>query len=277
MSEEEIIENSPMPITRESLAEDFERLGVRPGMAVIMHSSLRALGWVCGGPVAVVQALMDVVTRDGTIVMPAHTGNYSDPADWQDPPVPQSWWQIIYEAMPAFDPQVTPSFLMGSIAETFRTYPGVYRSNHPQVSFCAWGRHAQEITAWHTLEYSLGEGSPLARIYDRNGWVLLLGVGYDRNTSFHLAEYRSPGREQTMLGAPIIENGQRVWKKFRDIEINADVFPEIGTELEQTNLVQIGKVGLADCRLFPQRPGVDFAMQWLARERNREELDGTDC
>lgn len=268
MSEQDVIQNTPSPRTRESMVRDFRQLGVQPGMTVIVHSSLRKLGWVCGGPVAVMQALMDVLTEQGTLVMPAHTGNYSDPAAWQNPPVPQPWWQMIYEAMPAFDPQVTPTYLMGAIAETFRSSPDVYRSNHPQVSFSAWGRHAEYVTAHHTLEYGLGEDSPLARIYDLDGWVLLLGVGYDRNTSFHLAEYRSPGAEPTLLGAPIIEDGLRVWKKFRDIEIDADVFPELGAEMEQTNLVKIGRVGLAECRLFPQRPAIDFAVQWYKRRRH---------
>lgn len=267
MSEHDIIQTTPSPCTPENLASDFRKLGVQPGMTVIVHSSLRSLGWVAGGAVAVVQALMNVLTEQGTLVMPAHTGNYSDPATWQNPPVPQPWWQMIYDAMPAFDPQVTPTYLMGAIAETFRTSPGVYRSNHPQASFSAWGRHAEYITSNHTLEYSLGENSPLARIYDLDGWVLLLGVGYDRNTSFHLAEYRSPGAEPVLLGAPIIEDGQRVWKQFRDIEIDADVFPSIGTEMEQANLVKIGRVGLAECRLFPQRLAVDFAVQWYRRRQ----------
>lgn len=271
MTEQDIIRETAVPLTAESLAHDLRQLGVQPGMTVLVHSSLRKMGWVCGGAVAVVQALMTVVTEQGTLVMPTHTSNYSDPAIWQDPPVPQPWWQMIYEAMPAFNPQVTPSYLMGAIAETFRSSPGVYRSDHPQVSFAAWGRHAQEITAQHTLEYGLGEGSPLARIYDLDGQVLLLGVSYDRNTSFHLAEYRSPGMVQTMLGAPIIENGQRVWKKFRDIEIDADVFPALGGEMEQANLINNGKVGLADCCLFSQRQAVDFAVQWYRRQRNGNE------
>ncbi|GAC1363150.1 MAG: BA2930 family N-acetyltransferase [Ktedonobacteraceae bacterium] len=269
MSEQDSIQNASSTCTRESIARDLRGLGVQPGMTLLVHSSLSSLGWVCGGPLAVVQALMDVLTEAGTLVMPAHTGNYADPASWQNPPVPQPWWQIVYDAMPAFDPQITPTYLMGAIAETFRTRPGVVRSNHPQVSFTAWGRNAQYITCTHTLEYGLGEGSPLARVYDLGGYVLLLGVGYDRNTSFHLAEYRCPGAEQTMLGAPILENGRRVWRRFRDIEIDADVFPMLGLEMEQCDLVQIGKMSLAECRFFPQRAAVDFATRWYTRRRER--------
>ena len=78
MSELKVIQEAPTPRTRESLAYDLRALGVTSGMTVIVHSSLSSLGWVYGGPVAVVQALMDVVTDSGTIVMPTHAGDYSD-------------------------------------------------------------------------------------------------------------------------------------------------------------------------------------------------------
>jgi len=271
MSEEDIVHATPVPRTRESLASDLRQLGVTPGMTLLMHSSLRSLGWVSGGPTAVIQALLDVVTSAGTIVVPTHTSGNSDPAKWENPPVPQAWWSVIYATMPAFDPLTTPSYRMGQIAETFRTWPGVLRSNHPTDSFAARGHHAEYITAQHRLEYGLGEGSPLARLYDLDAWVLLLGVGYDRNTSFHLAEYRVPHPAQALLGAPVTENGVRVWKQYRDIEIDSDIFSDIGDDFEQdTRLVTMGRVGSAETRLFPQRPAVDFAERWLAQKRQQE-------
>ena len=267
MPENTVIDKTPAPITRQSIIQDLLRLGVRPGMTIIVHSSLSALGWVCGGAPTVVSALMDVITEDGTIVMPTQTGNYSDPANWSRSPVPQPWWEIIYEAMPAFDPLTTPSFKMGVIAENFRTTPGVVRSNHPQVSFAAWGKHAQQIIADHSLTYGLGEQSPLARIYDLAGWVLLLGVGYDNDTSFHLAEYRSPGAKEVVLGAPIIEDGKRIWKRFADIDIDSELFPQIGALFEERGHVTINRVGIAECRLFSQPASVDFAVDWYVRAR----------
>ncbi|GAC1694744.1 MAG: BA2930 family N-acetyltransferase [Ktedonobacteraceae bacterium] len=268
MSEEDIIKATPIPRTRASLAHDLHQLGVTAGMTLLMHSSLRSIGWVSGGPIAVVQAVMDVVTSEGTIVVPTHTSGNSDPAKWQHPPVPQAWWSVIYDTMPAFDPGTTPTYGMGKIVEAFRTWPHVLRSNHPTDSFAAWGRHAEYITAHHSLENGLGEDSPLARIYDLDGWVLLLGVGYDSNTSFHLAEYRVPSATPTTLGAPIMEEGKRVWKQYRDIEIDSDIFPDIGDEFEQdTRLVNMGRVGSAETRLFSQRAAVDFAEKWLTLKR----------
>ncbi len=271
MSEEILVQETPEPRTRESLVADLRRLGVVPGMTLLVHSSLRAVGWVAGGAVAVVQALQDVLTELGTLVVPTQTGNYSDPAQWSNPPVPQEWWPLIYEGMPAFDPALTPSYLMGQIAETVRTWPGTLRSNHPMVSFAAWGRHARYITANHSLDYGLGEGSPLARIYELNGAVLLLGVGYNRNTSMHLAEYRVPDAKQERLGSPIYEYGRRVWKWYADIEIDADIFPQIGRDFEREGRVDISLVGSAQSRLMSQRELVDFAVEWYLRKREEEQ------
>ena len=264
--EAQTIARAEAPGTRESLAMDLRALGVAPGMTLLVHSSLSALGWVAGGSVAVIQALMDIVTPGGTLVMPTFTGDNSDPAMWAHPPVPEAWWPIIRAQMPAFAPAITPTRMMGRIAETFRTWPGAVRSDHPQASFAAWGREAKTITTGHALEFSLGDGSPLARIYERDGWVLLLGVGFGNNTSFHLGENRAETSPLSETGAAMLENGQRVWKVFRDVEWNDETFPEIGDEFERTGAVRVGPVGSGEARLFSQRAAVDYAERWL-RER----------
>ena len=263
MTEEAAIQNAAAPRTRESLARDLNALGLGPGLTVIVHSSLSALGWVSGGPVTVVQALMDVITPEGTLVMPTHSGDYSDPSQWRNPPVPAEWWPIIRETMPAFDPAITPTRKMGCIVETFRTWPKVRRSSHPQTSFAAWGKHADFITARHSLDHSLGEQSPLARIYDLDGRVLLLGVPYGNNTSFHLGEYRAGTSPALVQGAPVMENGQRHWKEINDVAWDSDRFDELGADFERVHPINIGRVGSAESRLFSQRLAVDFAREWL--------------
>ena len=268
MTKLEIIQSIPSPRTRDTLAADLRALGLHAGMVVIAHSSLRSLGWVNGGAVAVVQALLDVITPEGTLVMPAHSGEYSDPSYWQHPPVPEAWWPIIRDTMPAFDPRCTPTRGMGRIAETFRTWPGALRSSNPQDSFAAWGRQAEFITANHALENGLGDQSPLARVYDLDGCVLLLGVPYGNNTSFHLGEYRAPGGKFSLQGAPIMENGQRVWKTFTTLEVDSDCFDELGADFERAHPVKIGLVGSATTRLFSQRAAVDFARRWITQKRN---------
>lgn len=128
------------PATKQKIVSDLQESGIKKGDTIIFHASMSKAHWICGGPVTVILALQELVGELGNIVMPAQTGQLSDPAKWENPPVPESWWKIIRRETPPFDPLVTPTRGMGVIAETFRTMPDVERSFHPYHSFCAWGK-----------------------------------------------------------------------------------------------------------------------------------------
>lgn len=253
--------------TRGTLAASLTTLGVRSGEAVLMHSSLRSLGWVCGGAVAVVQALLDVLGPAGTLVVPTQTMDNSDPSLWSRPPVPPSWWTTIRETMPAFDPDVTPSRGMGAIAEMVRTWPGAVRSDHPQTSFAAVGRDAPALMATHRLDSHLGEWSPLAALERAGARVLLLGVGFESCTGFHLAEYRVPAPTMEHGAAVLAADGTRRWVTYTDVATNSDDFAALGASFAATGRVTTGTVGEATCRLFDLGEGVAHAVRWLPTHR----------
>ena len=272
MPEGQVVRQTKTPATIESLQADFTALGIEKGMVLLVHSSLSAIGWVCGGAAAVIMALQEVLEETGTLVMPTHSTDLSEPSQWKNPPVPEAWWQTIRETMPAYDPDLTPTRSMGRIAETFRKQNGVFRSAHPHSSFCARGPQATYLINNHSLAYGLGENSPLARIYDLHGFVLLLGVGHLSNTSMHLAEYRAtfPTKRVVQESGPILQAGSRTWITFEDIYVDASDFDRIGDGFlrsDEGKVVRHGKVGIANCQLMPQRALVDFAVDWLEKNR----------
>lgn len=270
MSEPIPEERSPEPVTVASLAADLRDLGLGAGETVLVHCSLSSLGWVCGGPPAVVDALQRVVGPDGTLVMPAHSPGNMDPADMGNPPVPESWYDTVRESMPPYRPDVTPTQGIGAVAECFRSCPGVRRSDHPQHSFAAWGADAAFVTEGHSLAHSLGEDSPLARVYDLGGDVCFLGTTHATNTSLHLAEYRADIdlERETQAGAVLVD-GERQWVEWEDVAIDDGDFDECGAafERERPDAVETGTVGVADAKLLDQRRLVDFGVDWFDANR----------
>jgi aminoglycoside 3-N-acetyltransferase len=260
--------DQPAPHTVQSLASDLRALGIASGDVLLLHSSNRSLGFVAGGTQAVVQALLDALGPEGTLVVPTHTPENTDPAEWQHPPVPEAWWPVIREQAPGFDPLRTPSRWMGVIAEAVRTWPGALRSDHPQVSFSAIGMNAADIVGGHQLDDALGESSPLGAVYRLDGKVLLLGCGYSSNTSLHLAEWRQVSPPRAATGSSVQQpDGTSQWITWVDVVTDESDFDRLGAAFEATGGAVISQVGGATARLMSQPVLVDFATAWMAANR----------
>lgn len=253
--------------TRATLGEALRDLPVERGEHLLVHTALSHVGFVSGGPQTFIEALIDVVGPKGTIMMPTHTPDLTEPSRWQNPPADRSLWQGIRDTLPAFDPARTPCRFMGVVPETFRTWPGVLRSHHPQVSFAAWGRHAEALLRDHALAPGLGEGSPLARFEALGGRVLLVGCGYESCTMLHLSEYRAAGDGGFRIreGAPMLRDGRRVWVEFDDLALDAEMFPAIGAAFEaaRPQYVVWGRIGRAEARLVDARALVAWGAESL--------------
>lgn len=258
-----------VPQTRTSLAEDLRLLGIRAGEVLLVHSSLSSLGWVSGGALTVVQALLDVLGPDGTLVVPSQTAANRDPSTWTPPP-PEGWWPAIRESLPGFDPVRTPSQHVGVIPEQVRTWPGAVRSTHPQTSFAAVGTQAVELMRVHRNECHLGEESPLAALAAAGAATLLLGVSFAKATAFHLAEYRLPAPPRRIYACAVLTpDGGRRWFEYEDVALDDRDFARLGADLEHdTGLVTAGEVGAAHCRLFPIADAVDYAGKWFLSNRD---------
>ncbi len=256
-------------VTPAAITRAVRALGVRPGMLLNVHSAMSKLGFVVGGAQTVVDGLLEALGPDGTLMMPTHSAQLSDPANWRNPPAPEGWWEQIRAEMPAYDPAHTPTRSMGAVPELFRTYPGALRSNHPQVSHAALGPLAARIVGEHPLHCFFGDASPIGKLYELDGWVLLLGVGHGNNTVLHLAEDRAdfPGKTTHSEGAPIIADGRRRWQTFQPLKVSDDDFPAIGEAFAATGGQIAGQVGSAEVLLMRARDVVDFATDWIAANR----------
>ena len=116
----------------------------------------------------------------------------------------------------------------------------------------------------------MGDGTPLARVGDHGGSVLLLGAPHGSNTSLHLAEYRArwPGKRRVRQGAPILVEGERRWVTLEDVDLDSSDFDRLGGDLErETDLVAVGPAGNGTARLMAQADVVDYAVGWMERNR----------
>ena len=267
--EKQVVASTPAPIIKSQLVKDLRKIGVQKGDTVSVHSSMSKIGWVVGEQLTVIESLMETVTEKGTLVMQAHSTGNTDPKNWNYPPVPEDWWDIIREEMPPFRPEITPLRNLGRIPELFRIMPGVLRSSHPQVSCTAWGFHAREIVEEHNLEDSYGDKTPWGVLYRLASKILLIGVDHESNTALHHAEGKASSSDtpRQIRGAAIIENGERKWASWEEIVYDSDDFRDIGLAFEQSINYKPMKVGTAESRLLPMRELIDFAVDWFRKNR----------
>ena len=256
-------------VLKEDLKEALKSLGLKEGDHVIVHTSLSSMGFVCGGAQIVIEALLETVKESGTIMMPTQSWKNLDPeagVHWEEP---KEWWQLIRDNWPAYDKDITPTNTMGAVAEMFRKWPGAIRSSHPARSFAAKGKNAEYLLKDHDLCDIFGEESPLGKLYQLDGKVLLLGVGYDKNTSIHLADVRAeyPKKRYAKESSAMMVDGKREWVTYETLVVDGEDFEAIGKDFEAVTNVSKVDIGNAKAVCMSQREIVDFAVKWIEQNR----------
>lgn len=257
------------PVIRKDIVEALKCLGLKAGDILMVHTSLSSIGYVCGGAQTVIEALTETVGAEGSIMMPTQSWRNLDPAEGVHWEIAEEYWDVIRENQPAYDSKLTPTSTMGAVAEMFRSWSGAVRSSHPARSFTAWGKHAADLVGEHDLSNIFGNGSPLGKLYDLGGYVLLIGVGHDKNTSLHLADCRAsyPGKHTCLQYSAVMENSVRVWKEYETLYVDGEDFSEIGAAFEAEHQIRRTVLGSAELKLIEMRPLVDFAVEWIEKNR----------
>ncbi len=248
-------------ITRQRLRRDLERLGLAAGDVVCVHSAYGKVGYVVGGPRTVLDALLETVGPQGTVMMPTFTGDLSDPADWKYPAIPPEMIAEVRESMPGFNARLSPARQMGVLAELLRHLPGAVRSPHPQSSFTAVGPLAAELCGRHPLDFRFGPQSPLGALVRNAGRVLMLGSPWNAASVFYLADCEMPDRCECRLASPVETDAGVTWSDYQDL-----VYRQRGHEaivhLIERGMASRGAVGLADSVIFDAGAGVRETLRW---------------
>jgi len=260
------------PVTRSRLVADLKKLGVADGDTLMLHASVKSIGWIVGGPDVVIQALLDVLGNDGTLMMYIA---------WEDSPyhlaeLPREWQKAYLKECPPFDPATSRANREWSIlTEYLRTWPGAFRSGNPEASCVAVGAKAKWLTENHPLQYGYGPSSPLAKLCEAKGKVLMLGAPLNTITLLHYAENEAdvPNKQIVRYKMPILQNGQRVWVDVEEFDTCGNILPNaeeyfevIPREYLSSGKGRTGKVGAAQSYLFDAADFVRFAVEWLERK-----------
>lgn len=256
--------------TRASLRADLEALGLGTGDVVMVHAAMRKVGRLLNGPDALIGALRDVVSPSGTIL--AYTdwdAAYDELLD-ADGCVPAEW----REHVPAFDPAASRAIRdNGVLAEFIRTTPGARRSANPGASIAALGARAEWFTADHPLDYGYGEGSPLAKLVDAEGKVLMVGAPLDTMTLLHHAEHlaRLPDKKVRRYEVPFATPAGVCWRMVEEFDTSEpvvagladDYFATIVRDFLATGEGAQGLIGSAPSLLVRAAAICHFAVDWL--------------
>lgn len=232
-------------VSKHQITTELRRLGIQPGDLIMAHSSLRAFGWVEGGPEAVVEALLNTVGPTGTVMVP--TFNHG--------------------RVKVFDPEKTPSH-NGAVTEALRKRPEAVRSLHPTHPYAALGPLAQELTEAGLEAGTFDPGSPLGRLAHRGGWIVLLGVGMEANTCLHVGQATARvhclgyGQERSFItiGGTVQEVRSTLWRRG---ECPIEVAP-VERRMRERGMIRDGEVGSGELHVMRGSDVIAVTMELCA-------------
>jgi len=230
-------------VTKYTICDGLRQLGVTSGDIVMMHCSLSSLGYVEGGADALIDAVLETVGDSGTVMMPT-----------------------LPDIFLPFDPRTSPS-TVGKVSEAFRLRSRALRSCHPSHAVAAIGARAAELTEGHEHTDPTGIDSPYDRLRLLRGWIVLLGVDHDRNTTLHLAESLADLPYLRRAELQVIQDDG----KIRSVTVERMAYGHrefIGLDraLRSAGIQRIGRIGGAMVRLVRADELVRYGLNLLRRD-----------
>ncbi len=241
-----------MNVDLEEIVKSLKFLGLKNGDIVLVHSSLSSFGYVEGGAKTVIKALIESVGTEGTVLVPTLTGTAKDGPD--NPPI--------------FDVRKTPCWT-GRIPSEFMKDPKAKRSLHPTHSVSSIGPLTDCLIAGHENSITpCGKTSPYYRLAEKGGYILLIGVNQESNTTLHTVE-EIAGVPYHMQKLPshctIIDYNSN--KFTRDLCLHdwgtPRNFQTIDEDLERLGIMRMGKCGNSTLRLIKSMEMIEYVLKKL--------------
>lgn len=263
--------------TERQVEEDLQHLGLRAGMAVLVHAIPQAIGPMEGGSVTLLNALLRVLGLEGTVLLPAFTPAHRDPAERTGHLTPTEETERLRATVPLFDVHTSPvgPEPPGEFPEIARNHPRARRSTHPILSFVAIGAQADFLTRQAPFHYPLGSESPLARLHQLNGYVLLIGTDHTANVSLHLSEVWA--NVPYIHRYATVRTGEATWTRMQGSPECRRGFARIEPLLRQSRILREGTVGNALAQLMAQQQLVSMGVALLRGERSFLLCEAPDC
>lgn len=247
-------------ITKADLVAFLKNMGISKGMILYVQSNILEFAYVNGGNQTLIEALQDVVGYEGTIVMPSFSKHLIDPACDNKYQFERDVYEEMRDSMLSFHKKRTPAD--HDLANQLMRNDAVYRSNHPTHSCVAWGKYAKLMCDKHPLHFSLGKDSFLDRICEMNGYILLLGVGYQHCDIFKYVTSIVGKAPVKIVSSPIDKKGKIEFVDMLEIDYNNQGIANIKQMLEERSVVKDNFIANAHCRFFKAKEAVNLALAY---------------
>lgn len=239
---------------RDEIASGLGQIGVTAGDMVIVHSYLGSVLHIDGATDAVIGAFEDVLGPDGTLVMPAFTGDFTSGGK--------------------MDRRLSLTDT-GILTDEFLADPTTHVSPHPFHRFVSRGKHAAALSAMHS-PCSFGADSPLGQMHEMNGKIVTISIDWGPVTFFHYVEeaVQVPYRTMKSFEGTITDGDvttEETWDMYvRPMDGSIQhAFAAAGDRLRAAGLIKRTTVAGLVLEAGEMKPIFDFAKAELKKDPYR--------
>ena len=249
-------------VTKNDLVSMFKRMGLHKGMIVYVQSDLEKYAYINGGAQSIIDALIEVIGYEGTLVTPAFSESLVDPACDRQYLFERDVFDEIRATRLPYYKKKTPSEC-GSLSNQLMCNEAVFRSNHPTHSILSCGKYAKLICDRHPLHFSLGKDSPIDKVVEMNGYVLLLGTKYSECDIFSYASILSMKNPIRIVTSPVEKKGEKEFISMLEMDYDLKDVHVVREMMLEREVVKEDYLGNAQCAFFQAKEASTLAQGYF--------------